>query len=299
LAGRRDHLLCCGCGGEVIRRHNQLVWVIRQIAQQAGIRSSSTFRTIHNPNPQDSKNQVDIALFQPNFDPGDAGCTYLYDTTVIHPTAKSYIEVNKHDANHSLIHSAQQKRNKHQANAETQGKKFIPLAFSTFGNANEDVLRLISQLVERCSEKNSCHISVACQYISTYIDLTLLRQTVSIILNRFDTLLVEGTISDSPVLSQPEELRNPLDKYAIRNLGPLSDTSSPVSYPSLAPIANPTPYPTIDPTSYPTVTPSSNPTFAPTLYLTANPSPTPAPNNYDLTFVDIYQYIQGPMPRPT
>jgi hypothetical protein len=79
-----DHLLCCGCGGEVIRRHNPLVWVIRQINQQAGIRSSSTFRTIHNPNPQDSKNQVDFALFQPNFDPGYAGCTYLYDTTVIH-----------------------------------------------------------------------------------------------------------------------------------------------------------------------------------------------------------------------
>jgi hypothetical protein len=75
----------------------------------------------------------------------------------------------------------------------------------------EDVLRLISQLAERYSEKNSCHISVACQYISTYINLTLLRQTVSIILNRFDTLLVEGTISDPPVLYQPEELRNPLD----------------------------------------------------------------------------------------
>jgi hypothetical protein len=58
--------------------------------------------------------------------------------------------------------------------------------------------------------RHTSTIPVACQYISTYINLTLLRQTVSIILNRFGTLLVEGTISDSPVLSQPEELRNPL-----------------------------------------------------------------------------------------
>jgi hypothetical protein len=192
-----DHLLCCICGPQIIHRHNQLVHVFRSLGRDAGIRSSSNFKYILTPNSDNSKHQVDFIFFQPNITQEDHGRDYLFDISVVHPTAPSYLQSNKVNPSSSLHHSTSNKIEKHRANAEAQGKQFTPLVFYTYGMANEDVKQLLHFLSERHSERLGCHFSVSFFQMATSINITLLRGTARVLLDRYHTLISNTPSSNS------------------------------------------------------------------------------------------------------
>ena len=190
-----DHLLCCICGPQIIHRHNQLVYAFRTIGRDSGIRSSSNFAYIHTPNSANSKHQVDFIFFQPNLSSDDLGRDYLFDVSVVHPTAPSYLDSNKVTATSSLSHFSQKKIEKHRSNAESLGKKFVPLVFYSLGTINDDAQKLIHTLSERHSERIGCHFSVSFYQLSTTINITLLRGTANVIIDRFRSLVSDSSSS--------------------------------------------------------------------------------------------------------
>jgi hypothetical protein len=106
----------------------------------------------------------------------------------------------------ALITYSRKKINKHRPHAEAQGKRFLPLAFYSYGVANEEVNSLISQLAVIYAEKTNSHFSVALSYISTTLNITLLRGSARMILERFQYLSREVSIPSDLPSSRPEAL---------------------------------------------------------------------------------------------
>ena len=61
----------------------------------------------------------------------------------------------------SLTNAAERKRKKYTAKSEDNGYKFIPFAFSTFGELGEDTLNLLSRIASFSSSNSSSTTSIA------------------------------------------------------------------------------------------------------------------------------------------
>jgi hypothetical protein len=141
--------------------------------------------------------EADFVYFSPNFEASDAGRTYVYDPTVIHPTCPSYID---HCFNNpSFIYTKERlrKNNKYLIGCQQAGRIFKPLIFSTYGAVSSEITDLISSLTEAFNSKLSWPPSIASQFISTSINICQLRGTASLLYNRYNKIVVPRLLAIS------------------------------------------------------------------------------------------------------
>jgi len=69
------------------------------MADECNIKHSTKTEQILFPTTN-SKSQADFVLFNPNFSSNDAGKTYVYDVTVVHPASISYLAPSNNNSNY-------------------------------------------------------------------------------------------------------------------------------------------------------------------------------------------------------
>jgi hypothetical protein len=200
-----NHLLCCSKDGNIISRHNQLVYTISSLASECNIKSSTNFQQIIFPT---TNTQADFVLFRPNFNENDEGRTYVYDVVVTHPAADTYIDCSLLDPSYCLHQNRAFKNDKYLQLADENGKLFYPLIFYSFGNVSEEVSSLLSCLASKSAEQR-LQYSQTKFYVETSVMATLMRCTARMIIDRFDTILHQHTVPFTHIDRSSEETAMP------------------------------------------------------------------------------------------
>jgi hypothetical protein len=107
-----NHLLCCSKDGNIISRHNQLVYTISSLTSECNIKSTTNFQQIIFLTTN-TNTQADFVLFRPNFNENDEGRTYVYDVVVTHPAADTYIDRIFRDPSYCLHQNRAYKNDKY------------------------------------------------------------------------------------------------------------------------------------------------------------------------------------------
>jgi hypothetical protein len=157
---RGIHLLHCKMTNNKKIRHNDIVHTFCDLARRAGINNSTKKEHLLIPG-ESSELEVDFTLFQPNFNPSDAGRSFIYDPTVITPTAPSYIDLCRTNLEAGFKKARYRKNTKYVAPCSRANRVFIPLMFYTYWDVSVEVINLIQQLADRISARRNQPLSTA------------------------------------------------------------------------------------------------------------------------------------------
>jgi hypothetical protein len=172
---RGIHLLHCKKTNNKIR-HDDIVSTFCDLARRAGINNSTKKEHLLIPG---ESSDLEVDLFQPNFNPSDAGGSFTYDPAVITPTAPSYIDLCRTKPQAGF------KNTKYVAPCSRANRVFAPLMFYAYGDVAEEVTNLIRQLADIISAQRNQSLSTSLLNIKISIIIALQRTNGTSLIDKF------------------------------------------------------------------------------------------------------------------
>jgi hypothetical protein len=176
------HLLICKSTSQARRRHDCIAYMFCQLAQSAGITTSTRQSDLTFYTPTGAR-IADFVLFHPHLDESHGDSSIYCDPTIVNPfSLHADLEKFIRDPSSFYVSHAADKISIYNIPCREAGHVFLPLVINTYGNVASEVNNFLLQLSQRYASHTSTPISVAVQSFRISFITTLIRFNANIII---------------------------------------------------------------------------------------------------------------------